>query len=120
MIDAGVGYQMFESVYYLFQLFIIGPLLIVSARSVETILTILAADFIAIIVLAIFSAVVARRLVILLSLPYFYVLRCIELAVFIWAFIEVILLRRFNSKTHGWRTEGRRYEIASTSLKDIR
>jgi biofilm PGA synthesis N-glycosyltransferase PgaC len=120
MIDAGVGYQMFESVYYLFQLLIIGPLLILSARNLETVLTILAADFVAIIALAIFSAVAARRLVILLSLPYFYVLRCIELGVFIWAFVEVIILRRFNSKTHGWRTEGRRYKIASTNLKDIR
>lgn len=119
MIDAGVGYQMFESVYYLFQLFIIGPLLIVSAHSLEAVLTILAADFVAIVVLAIFSAIAARRLIILLSLPYFYVLRCIELAVFIWAFIEVIILRRFNSTTHGWKTEGRRYEIASANLKDI-
>jgi biofilm PGA synthesis N-glycosyltransferase PgaC len=119
LIDAGVGYQMFESVYYLFQLLIVGPLLLISARSFETVLSILAADFIAIIVLAIFSAIVARRLIILLSLPYFYFLRCIELGIFIWAFVEVIILRRFNSKTHGWKTEGRRYKIASTDLKDI-
>lgn len=119
MIDAGVGYQMIESVFYLFQIIFIFPLLLVASSSWSSVLMILGADYGAIVVLALFSAFAARRPVILASLPYFYILRFIELAVFIWAFIEVIVLRRFQTVQRGWQTEGRRYEIAPGDIRNM-
>ncbi|HMH70416.1 MAG TPA: glycosyltransferase family 2 protein [Candidatus Saccharimonadales bacterium] len=119
MIDAGVGYQMIESIFYLFQMIFIFPLLLVASQSWASVLALLAADYAAIIVLAVFSAFAARRPAILLSLPYFYVLRLIELGVFIRAFVEVIILRRFQTVSHGWKTEGRRYEIDASDLRSM-
>lgn len=116
MIDAGIGYQMGESVYYLFQLALIVPLLILSRDGGETLLTILIADFVALGALAVFAAFAAKRPVIILSLPYFYFLRFIELGVFVWAFIEVILLGKFKTVRRGWQTEGRRYEIETSDI----
>lgn len=115
-IDVGIGYQMGESVYYLFQMLIILPLLILTTHSFATPMAIVTADFIAIMVLAIFSALAARRPIILAALIYFYILRFLELGIFIWAFVEIIILRKHNEKALGWQTEGRRYEITMNEI----
>lgn len=120
MIDVGVGYQMSESAYYLVQALVILPLLVATTHSFKTAIAIMIADFTAIIVLAVFAALAARRPVILISLTYFYILRFLELSIFIWAFIEVIVLRRFKTVSHGWQTEGRRYEIAASDVEQLK
>jgi poly-beta-1,6-N-acetyl-D-glucosamine synthase len=118
-IDVGVGYQMGESVYYLLQLFILAPLLIITTKSWLISGSILLADYAAIVVLAIFSAITTRRPAILLSLIYFYALRFLELFVFIQAFVEVIILRRHKVVTRGWETEGRRFELNTNDIKAL-
>lgn len=121
-IDFGVGYQMGESVYYLLQAFVIAPLLLLTApnHSPNAALALFGADFLVIIVLAIFSAFAAKRLIVFAALPYFYILRFLELAMFIQAFVEVIVLKKFNTIAIGWQTEGRRYEVATTELENIK
>lgn len=118
-IDVGIGYQIGESVYYMVLLLVIMPLLFVTTHSWTASGGILLADFVAIIVLAAFSAVVARRPVIFLSLSYFYVLRAIELFIFIQAFVEVIILRRHRTTATGWKTEGRRFELNIEDMKSL-
>jgi cellulose synthase/poly-beta-1,6-N-acetylglucosamine synthase-like glycosyltransferase len=117
VIDLGVGYQMSESVYYLCQLVIIMPLLVMVNRNWSLSLGLFLADYLAIVTLAVFSAIAAKRPIILATLTYFYVLRLFELMIFIQAFIEVMLLRRFKTVPVGWGTEGRRYEIATDDAK---
>lgn len=119
LIDISLGYQVSESVYYLLQLFIITPLLVVATKSWETSAAIVAADYMAVVVLAIFSATVARRPIILASLMYFYFLRAIELFIFMQAFIEVIILRRYRGDSMGWQTEGRRFALAIKDVKTV-
>lgn len=121
-IDVGVGYQMGESVYYLIQLLVIGPMLILTApgHSMRVVLALLVADFFVVAMLAFFSAAATNRWIILASLPYFYVLRMLELALFLVAFVEVILLQRFQTVAHGWQTEGRRYELSTNDVKELR
>jgi poly-beta-1,6-N-acetyl-D-glucosamine synthase len=118
-IDAGVGYQMGESVYYLLQLFIITPLLILTTHSLSLSGSILLADYMAIAVLAMFSAIVAHRPIIVSSLIYFYVLRALELFIFIQAFVEVIVLRRHRIVAKGWQTEGRRFELNAKDMESL-
>jgi len=120
LIDAGIGYQMLESVYYILQLLVILPLLVITTHSFSGALLIVGADFTAIVVLAIFSSAAAHRPSILLSLWYFYALRFLELSLFMWAFIEVIVLRKFTTVARGWRTEGRRYEISAVIVKEAK
>lgn len=120
IIDLGVGYQMSESAYYLCQLVIILPLLAWLNRGWGVSLGLILADYLAICTLAVFSAFAAKRPVILTTLLYFYVLRLFELAVFLQAFIEIMILRQFKSVPLGWGTEGRRYEIASDEIEATR
>jgi cellulose synthase/poly-beta-1,6-N-acetylglucosamine synthase-like glycosyltransferase len=120
VIDAGIGYQVSESVYYLIQLFVIVPLILITSHSMKTPINMMLADFTAIACLAVFSAYAAKRPVILLSLFYFYALRLLELSIFVWAFFEIVVFHRFKVVAHGWQTEGRRYEISAQNLKDIK
>lgn len=116
IIDIGVGYQMAESTYYLCQLLVILPVLALLNHNWSASLGIFIADYLAICVLAIFSAVAARRPVILVTVLYFYPLRLFELTVFVQAFIEIMILRRFKTVARGWDTEGRRYEINTEDI----
>lgn len=117
-IDAGIGYQVMESVYYILQLLVIMPIFLATTHDYSGAVSLFMADFGAIVVLAVFSAIAAHRPSILISLWYFYVLRFLELALFIWAFLEVIVFRRFKTVARGWKTEGRRYEIAVQIVKE--
>ena len=116
VIDAGVGYQMLESAYYLCQLLIIIPLLALLGHHWSMSISLFLADFMAIVALASFSALAAKRPIILSTLFYFYILRLFELAIFVQAFIEIIILRKFKTVAHGWETEGRRYEITAEEI----
>jgi cellulose synthase/poly-beta-1,6-N-acetylglucosamine synthase-like glycosyltransferase len=118
-IDVGVGYQLGETIYYLFQLLILLPYLALATHGFKAPLMIITADFIAICGLAVFSAVVTKRPVILTTLPYFYILRLFELLIFVQAFIEIIILRRFQTVQVGWDTEGRRYEVAADEIESM-
>jgi hypothetical protein len=53
------------------------------------------------------------------ALPYFYFLRWIEIAIYIRAFFEVVILKRFQDEVIGWSTAGRRYEISKQALIDV-
>lgn len=118
-LDVGVGYQMIESIYYLCLLLIILPSLAYITHGLTASINLLLADFFMIVGLAIFCAVVTKRPIILTTLPYFYLLRFFELAIFLQAFVEIIVLRRFTTVAHGWATEGRRYEIPIEEIKGI-
>lgn len=116
-IDFGIGYQLLETVYYLLQLTVILPLLLMNRPQAAGALII--ADASIIVLLAVFSAVVARRPVILLTLSYFYLLRLFELLIFLQAFVEIMILRRFKTVQKGWDTEGRRYEVNVADMKGL-
>lgn len=118
-IDLGIGYQLSESVYYLCQFMIILPLLAYATHGLNLPLAIISADYAAIAFLALFAASAVKRPVILTTLPYFYVLRLFELCIFIQAFIEIIILRRFKTVPRGWNTEGRRYDVAIGDIEGL-
>lgn len=118
-IDAGIGYQMMESSYYLCQLLVIIPLVAFFGHQWGTSLFLFLSDFMVIVVLAAFSAMAAKRPVIMTTLLYFYVLRIFELAIYVQAFIEVMILRKFKTVARGWDTEGRRYELQTKEIEVI-
>jgi len=120
VIDFGVGYQMGETVYYFVQMLIILPFALISTHSIRAPIAILGADFVAIVILALFSSYASKRPRILIALLYFYILRFLELGIFVWAFFEVIVFRRFQTVGRGWQTEGRRYEVSAQDMKDLR
>ncbi len=67
----------------------------------------------------IFTAVLTKRFRILGALFYYYLVKNFELALFIRAFIEVIVLRKFRQPSVGWKVAGRRYKITKEAMADF-
>jgi cellulose synthase/poly-beta-1,6-N-acetylglucosamine synthase-like glycosyltransferase len=119
-IDGSIAYQMLQLVFYLVEMLVLVPFIIITTGRWIILPAILVSDFTIVCLIGLFSAVMAKRLSILSSLPYFYILRTLELGIFLMAFVEVVVLRRYRSDTSvkGWETEGRRYELDALALKD--
>lgn len=117
-IDISIMYQMLETLFYLVQMLIIIPYLTWRLGDWRLLPVLLVADYLVICLLAVLSAAAVRRPAILASLPYFYFLRVIELAIFVKAFIEVIAMGKFRTKITGWGTKGRRYKLDEKALED--
>jgi cellulose synthase/poly-beta-1,6-N-acetylglucosamine synthase-like glycosyltransferase len=117
-IDLSIGYQLFQAIIYLLQYWVLLPYLILTTGNWVAVPVILAADFIGIGLTAFFSAGVTRRWNLLGALPYFYILRWIEIYIFFASFFEVMILGRFKHAPAGWDTEGRRYSLNAIALQD--
>lgn len=109
---------MLQAVIFLFQLFVIWPIIIFMTHNWLAIPVALAADVILNGFIALGSSIVAKRWNLLGALPYFYLLRWIEVYVFLYAFVEIMILKKFQTKVQGWSTEGRRYKLTSAALQD--
>lgn len=118
-IDISVAYQILESLTYLAQLFITVPLALIFHANSELVAMLFIGDLGIIVIMALLAAAAAGRMSILLSVPYFYPLRMLELAIFVKAFFEVIVLRRFHKKIRGWETASRRYKLDDNALQDV-
>ena len=77
-----------------------------------------AADFIVQSAIALGASAVSKRWMLLGAMPYFYFLRWVEIIVFVTAFFEVMILRRYGSEVSGWETSDRRYKLSAHALQD--
>lgn len=118
LIDLSLGFQMMQAVFYLFQMGVIIPFMIATTGNWKLLPAVIAADFVVTGVITILSSAVIRRWSLIGALPYFYMLRWLEIAIFVVAFIEVYILRRFSDGVRGWGTEGRRYLPNARALQD--
>mgnify|MGYP001056018806 CR=1 FL=1 len=118
-IDVSLGFQMMQMVVFLLQMSILIPIIITTTGSWLIIPVWFAADVAINGLIAIWASIVARRWNLLSALPYFHFLRAIEIGIYLWAFVEVVLLGRFKDEVKGWATEGRRYKLTSEAMADI-
>jgi hypothetical protein len=109
---------MMDVLLYMFQILVVVPLIVVQTHNFAIIPTMLAIDVGLISLLAIFASIAAKRVSMLAALPSFYLLRWVELSVFLAAFVEVVVLHKYREKGVGWATEGRRYALSAEALKD--
>jgi len=116
-IDISIGWQVWQAVFYLAQMFILLPYLIATTGNWELLPFVLAADFVLTGVITMASSVVIKRWNLVGALPYFYFLRWVEIGIFVWAFVEIYALRKFQT-VRPWDTEGRRYKLDANALKD--
>jgi len=117
-IDASIGFQMLQTVFYLIQMFVLMPLLIAATGNWIILPAVFAADFIVMSAITLASSVVIKRWNLLGAMPYFYFLRWVEISVFVTAFFEVMVLGKFKSEVSGWTTDGRRYKLSRRALQD--
>jgi len=117
-IDISIGYQLFETAVYVAQLFFIIPYLIFVKQDLQMLGLILLGDYTILLILAVLSATAAKRPAMLLAVPYYFPMRLLELGIFLQAFVEVIVLKRFKAHVVGWETGSRRYAIDEKALRD--
>ena len=117
-IDLSLSFQVWQAVFYLFQLFVLLPMVIILTGEWMYLAVFLAADFVIASVATIISSIVIKRWSVIGSLPYFYFLRWVEIAVFVASFVEIYWLKKFRGESRGWSTKGRRYKLNSMALKD--
>lgn len=117
-IDISIGYQMIELCLYIFQIVFLIPYIVIVSHNYIVIPVILISDFFIVSLLAFLSSITIKRTSPVSALPYFYFLRWLELGIFLKAFVEVVILNKFNTHTKGWRTEKRRFKLDANALSD--
>lgn len=118
-IDVSIGWQMWQAVFYLLQMFVLLPYMIYVSRDWRILLYVLVADFVVTGVITLVSSIGIKRWNLIGCLPYFYFMRWVETGIFVVAFIEIFILGKFQAATLGWGTEGRRYALDANALKDV-
>jgi poly-beta-1,6-N-acetyl-D-glucosamine synthase len=119
-IDMSIMYQLVEVAVYLLQLAVLLPTVAFVTGQWWVVGLVFLVDFLIMAVTALISSAVIRRPSIMLSLPLFYILRWVELGVFLWAMVEVVILRKFRTRREvGWSVKGRRYQISADALQDV-
>jgi poly-beta-1,6-N-acetyl-D-glucosamine synthase len=118
-IDMGILYQLMEVIAQVMQFAVLMPIAIAFTGNWLIIPMMVLADFSVVVLTALYATAASKRLSILTALPAFYVLRWTEVSIFIWAFIEIYLLRRYRTKIVGWQVAGRRYQLNASALKDV-
>lgn len=117
-IDLSIGFQLLQALLYIFQYWIFLPYLVITMGNLLAVPVMLAADFIVVGLTALFAAGMSKRWTVLAALPYFYILRWIEIYIFFASFFEVMVLGKYKSAPLGWDTEGRRYALNANALQD--
>lgn len=112
-IDAYLGYQILEMFAYYFNLLVLLPILLLQGRGVVVIAQTFLLDVAIFFIATLMACGVHRRLDILSAFPLFYVLRLTNMVLYVKAFFEVIIFRRFRNKQVGWSTENRRYKVTT-------
>jgi len=118
-IDIFISAQLLQSLLYVLEMLILFPIVAIVTGDWMLFAYVFIIDFFIVSLMAIFSSTVAKRMSIMGALPYYYFLRYFELGIFLSAFVEIVVLKRFRTKIMPWSTEGRRYALTTTALKDV-
>lgn len=118
-IDVGIGFQLLQTIFFLLQVFVLFPIVMITTHHWLAIPLAITADFILTSVITILSAIAVRRWTLFGMLPFFYFLRVTELVLYFSALFKVLIMRSHKEVTHGWDTEGRRYKVSSRALRDV-
>lgn len=108
-IDAYLSYQIGQNLFFFFNYFILMPYIAYVRHSASIIATLFIFDVLTTFILTFLVSLRSKRWDILSAFPQIYILRWISLGVFLKAFVEVIILRRFKVTDGTWSTKNRRY-----------
>lgn len=118
-IDISLGFQMAQTILFFLQMFVLLPLIIHATGNWMMIPVAIAADVVLNGFIALIASIKIKRWNLLGALPYFYFLRWVEIGIYVIAFFEIMVLKKFQSDVKGWVTEGRRYKLSASVLQDI-
>jgi cellulose synthase/poly-beta-1,6-N-acetylglucosamine synthase-like glycosyltransferase len=109
-IDAYLSYQIMMTFLLLFNYGVILPIAVHRTQSWDVLAIAFLLDVTLMFLLTFLTAMKANRKDILSAFPQIYLYRWIALFVFLRAFFEVVILRRFKASEGIWGTDGRRYK----------
>lgn len=110
-IDLYLGYQIIEMFFYYMNILILFPLLLLRGNAIFALSLSFMVDFIIFFISAVFGSAAHKRADVLTAFPLFYILRVTNMVLYLKAFVEVVILKRFKIHQVGWSTTGRRYKI---------
>lgn len=108
-IDAYLSYQIIQNLLFFLTYAVLMPYIAYRRHSVSFLATLFLFDVLTTLVLTFLVSWRSKRWDILSAFPQIYILRWVTLVVFLKAFVEVIILRRFKVTDGTWSTKGRRY-----------
>lgn len=111
-VDAYLLYQVSQNFLFLFNYLFLLPFLAYTHHSPSMFANVFLYDVAVTFLITLITAIKAQRGDILSAFPQIYLLRWISLAVFVRAFMEIIVLRKFRVTEGVWGTTGRRYKSA--------
>jgi cellulose synthase/poly-beta-1,6-N-acetylglucosamine synthase-like glycosyltransferase len=114
-IDAYLTYQVLQNCLLFVNYFIWAPYLAMRFHSVNVLASVFIYDVLITLAITLAVAARAKRWDILSAFPIIYGLRWLSLGVFLRAFVEVIVLRKFRVSSGAWESgaKGRRYVTAT-------
>lgn len=110
-VDAYIMYMNATALIQSAQLLLVLALASISRYSLFILAVYILTDVVVTALWTLFAATINKRWDIFKAFPLFYVLRYVNLYIFYRSFVEVIILRKFNTVKPGWDTAGRRYRI---------
>lgn len=117
-IDVSIGFQLLQIILVVVQLGVLVPWFIISTGNWMIIPVAFCFDLLITAIVTLASAIAIKRWNLMGALPYFYFLRYLEVAMYYYAFVEIMILKRFSTEMKGWATEGRRYKVHKAALQD--
>jgi cellulose synthase/poly-beta-1,6-N-acetylglucosamine synthase-like glycosyltransferase len=113
-IDAYLGYLMLQNFMMFFNYVVILPFAAYVMHSPHVLAVAFLTDVMLMFGLTVLMALKAGRYDIISAFPHIYIYRWVTLYVFLKAFVEVMILRKFKTSEGIWGTAGRRYKNAVT------
>jgi cellulose synthase/poly-beta-1,6-N-acetylglucosamine synthase-like glycosyltransferase len=115
-VDAYLLYQISQNFLFMFNYFVLLPILAISRHSSAVVAYTFLYDVLITLALTGATAMKARRPDVISAFPLIYLYRWISMAVFIRAFVEVMILGKFKVTSGVWGTSGRRYKTDAALL----
>lgn len=109
-IDAYLSYQIIQNLVFFVNYALVMPYIAFRRHSPALLATLFIFDVVTTLVVTFLVSMRSKRWDILSAFPQVYILRWVTLFVFLRAFVEVTILRRFRLSDGGWSTSGRRYK----------
>lgn len=106
-LDAYLTYQVAQNLLFFLSYFVFIPFLIVRNGSADILAMTFLYDVFITGMITLLVAIKAKRYDIIAAFPHIYIFRFVSLYVFLKAFVEVIILRRFQHTDGAWSTVAR-------------
>lgn len=115
-IDAYLSYQVLQNLLFFASYLILVPALAIGRRNPAIIASAFLVDVMIAFVINLLVSIRSRRWDIMSAFPHIYIFRWVSLLLFMRAFVEVIMLRKYRNISNVWGGEGpKRYKVEVTA-----